>query len=373
MVQGPKGSSVTAAHKRPEGAGVTVVTLAEGVRTHTLIGPGHNHSRVLERDGTINISQSKIKTWRQCHRQYHYKFVELLKKKRVKRPFTFGGIVHQMIEAHAEGDDPFEKLDEIELEKGAYFRREIEMYGDIIEDLRHIMKEYFDYWGDSMVYVRKNKRSSEHEFRIELLNGLWFTGRIDAVGKAKKMRWVVEHKTFSRMPSEDDRWRSVQAAVYFRALQIMGWQECDGVLWDYISSKPPMVPELLKNGKMSQKRLVTLPSKLREYIRENNLDKKDYAEYLKAAAERRNEYFIRLYNPVKRPVVDMVWEDFLETAVDIADNHGKKKARNIGRHCTWCDYEGLCRAEMQGSDVDFLIGREYVREDDDHAETGEED
>jgi hypothetical protein len=366
------GSGMT--HKRDPGTGVTVVPLIGGARTHTLIGPHHNHSRVLESDGTINISQSKVRTYRQCHRQYHYKFVELLRKKRVKRPFTFGGIVHQMIEAHAEGDDPFELLDNLELEKGEYFRREIEMYGEIIADLRMIMTEYFEFWGDQLVYLRKNKRSSEHEFRIELMTGLWFTGRIDAVGKAKKMRWVVEHKTFKRMPTEDDRWRSVQAAVYFRALQVMGWPEIDGVLWDFISSKPPTAPEVLKSGKMSQRRIVTLPEKIREFVAENKLDIKDYSEFLKSAEENRSEYFIRVFNPVKRPVVDMVWDDFLETAIEIAENHGKKKARNIGRHCSWCDYEGPCRAEMQGSDVDFILEREYVREDeDDGAASDEED
>lgn len=352
-------------HKRPEGAGVTVVPLMGGARTHTLIGPGHNHSRVLEADGTINISQSKVKTWRQCRRQYHFKFVQMLRKKKVKRPFTFGRIVHEMIEAQAEGDDPFEHLDKLELDKGAYFRREIEMYGNIIEDIRDIMTEYFDYWGDSLVYLRKNKRSSEHEFRIELMKGLWFTGRIDAVGTAKKMRWVVEHKSFSRMPNDDERWRSVQASVYFRALQIMGFPECDGVLWDYIGSKPPMTPEMLKNGKMSQKKLHTLPITLNRFITENNLKKADYREYLKTAAERRSDYFIRWFNPVKRDVVQSVWDDFLETAIEMAELHGKSKARNIGRHCSWCDYEGPCRAEMQGSDVDFLISREYVKEGED--------
>lgn len=361
-------------HKRPEGAGVTVVPLIGGARTHTLIGPGHNHSRVLERDGTINISQSKVKTWRQCRRQYHYKFVELLRKKKIKRPFTFGRIVHEMIEAHAEGDDPFEVIDNLELEKGAYFRREIEMYGNILEDIRDIMTEYFDYWGDSLVYLRKNKRSSEHEFRIELMKGLWFTGRIDAVGTAKKMRWVVEHKTFSRMPNDDDRWRSVQAAVYFRALQMMGFPECDGVLWDYVSSKAPMVPEKLKNGQMSKKKLITLPITLTRYIDENKLKRGDYKEYLAGAAERRNDYFIRWFNPVKRDVVQTVWDDFLETAIEIAEKHGESKARNIGRHCGWCDYEGPCRAEMQGSDAQFLIDREYVKEgEEDNGDDSEED
>lgn len=364
---------MTADHKRPEGAGVTVVPLIGGARTHTLIGPHHNHSRVLEADGTINISQSKVKSYRQCKRQYHYKFVEMLRKKKIKRPFTFGRIVHEMIEAYAEGDDPYSVIDNLELTKGDYFRREIEMYGNILDDVRLIMGEYFEMWGDNLVYVRKNKRSSEHEFRIELMKGLWFTGRIDAVGKAKGLRWVVEHKSFSRMPNDDDRWRSVQAAVYFRALQIMGWAEPDGILWDYISSKPPGMPELLKSGKMSVKKTVTLPSIVRGFIKDHKLKESDYKEFLATVDARRSDFFLRWYTPVKRPVVNMVWDDFLETAIEIAENHGEKKARNIGQHCGWCDYEAPCRAEMQGSDVDFIISREYVREDEPDADDTEEE
>lgn len=348
-------------------------------KSHTVIdtvGPAHNHDRVLEADGSINVSQSKVKTWRQCRRQYHYKFVEMLKKRRIKRPFTFGTIVHNMIEAHAEGDDPFEVVDNLELTKGAHFRKEVEMYGNILEDIRVIMTEYFDYWEnrpDDLDYIRRNKRSAEHEFRIELRPGLWFTGKIDGAAKAKRMRWVVEHKTFARTPSEDDRWRSVQGAVYFRAFEILGWPEFDGVVWDYVMSKPPGVPEKLKNGQMSQKKIVTLPTKLREFIAENGLKTKDYQTFLDNAAERRSEYFFRVFNPVKRNVVGILWDDFVETAEEIAELHGKRKSHNIGRHCTWCDYEGLCRAEMQNSDVEWLIEHDYYRTDEEDDGKREED
>ena len=75
-----------------------------------------------------------------------------------------------------------------------------------------------------------------------------------------------------------------------------------------------------------------------------------------------------------RDVVQIVWDDFLETAIEIAENHGEKKSRNIGRHCSWCDYEGPCRAEMQGSDFQFLIDREYVKEgEEDHGDENSED
>jgi hypothetical protein len=333
-------------------------------------GPAHNHSVVLEKDGTINVSQSKVRTWRNCRREYHNKFILGLRKKKVKRPFMFGRIVHEMIEAHEEGHNPFELLDRINLDNGKMFRKEVEMYGNIIEDLRFIMTDYFSYWGDELVYIRKNGRSTEHEFRIELEPGVWFTGKIDAVGKAKRLRWLVEHKTFNRMPSEDDRWRSVQGAVYLRALEIMGWKAIDGILWDYVSSKPPATPgELLKNGTYSQKRISTLPTRLDAWLKEEGLKRKDYAKLRQEAVANQSNYFIRVYNPLRPTVVDRIWEDFVDTAKEIADFHGKKKDQNIGRHCSWCDFRELCSAEANGSDTDFVIRRLYTTEPEARTET----
>lgn len=345
--------------------GVTVIPRDPNKPMTNLMGPGHNHSRVKEADGSINISQSKVKSWRQCRKQYDLKYVQLLTKKKIKRPFTFGSIVHKMLEDFAEGDDPFEYLDNLEIEKGAYFRREREMYGDILKDVRLIMEEYFSYWEEQQYgdlrYIRKNKRSSEHEFRIELKDGLWFTGRIDAVVKSKKMNWLLEHKSFKKMMTDDDRWRSVQGATYFRALQIMGWPEFDGILWDNISSKPPTNPSFTeKTGKLSQAKIVTLPGKVREFLKENKLSAKDYPKLMSDAKENRSTYFQRQYMPIKEHVVDHIWNDFVETALEITDLHGLSSVRNVGRHCTWCDYELLCRTEMSGRDVDFVIRREYV-------------
>lgn len=333
--------------------------------------PAHNHSRVLEADGKINISQSKIKSWRQCRRQYWWKYVMLLTKKMRKRPFMFGGIVHEICEAHAEGQDWQEVLNKIELDNKKLFKKEREMYGDIIEDIRDIMKDYFVYWDEKSASfikpIKHDGRRSEHEFRIELADGLWFTGRIDMVGKSKGMRWVVEHKTFARMPSEDERWRSVQAAVYFRALEEMGFKTIDGVLWDYVSSKPPGAPgELTPTGKLSTKRIDSVVPKIRRWMKESGTSKEDAAKFLRDARENRPNRFIRLFSPVKRPVVDMIWEDFVDTALEIQEHHGTKKDMNVGRHCTWCDYQPLCKALMTGSDVDWIIKRDYETEGTDH-------
>lgn len=320
----------------------------------------------------ISVSQSKAKTWRTCHKQHDYKYNQRLRKKRVKRPFMFGRVVHEMIEAHANGDDPFEKLDAIDIHSGAMFRREREEYGDILEDIRVIMTEYFEHYPDdardALIYSRRKGRSAEFPFEIELENGIVFKGKIDGVGRAKRMRWLVEHKTFKREPSEDDRWRSVQSAVYIRAIQLNGWwNDIEGTLWDYVSSKPPGVPSILKNGEISRRHLITLPTRLRAFIRAQGKDPKKYKDLIANAEHNRSSYFIRAYSPMRREVVDQTWEDFVETAREIAE-HGQTRRgqiRNVGQHCKWCDFADLCKAEVLGLDGDFLRKKDYTIEPED--------
>lgn len=292
-----------------------------------------------------------------------------LQKKKRKRPLVFGTIIHQLIEADFEGENWKKVLKQIKIDDGAMFKREREMYGDIIRDIKDIMIDYFDHWEGSVKPIKHDGRSSEYEFRIELDDGIWFTGKIDAVVKAKGMRWLMEHKTFSRLPSEDERWRSVQAAVYFRALEEMGFKPMDGILWDYVSSKPCNVPgELTPTGKLSTRRIDTLPSRVRRWAKEEDMDlkSKEVKKLMQDATDNRRNRFLRIYSPIKPRIVDNIWDDFVDTAREIADNFGTKKDQNIERHCSWCDYQPLCKAEATGADLDWLLEREYQTEDTSH-------
>jgi len=309
----------------------------------------------------VKVSQSKIKTWRQCQFAYHQKYVELLRKKTIKRPFTFGGIVHELIEEQANNRDPFKKLDAIEAEKGKMFQEEYELYGDLINDIRNIMMEYFEYWGDdSLFYLRRGGRYAEHEFNIEIADGIIFTGKIDAIAKtANKLVWVVEHKTFNRMPANDERWRNIQSAVYLKALQITGLAEADGMCWDYIHSGAPEVPRTLKSGKLSEAKLNTLPGVISRYAEEQGYDPNFSKKLIDAAQQNLSNYFIRVFTPINQSIVESVYKDFIDSAQELVENHGKKKVKNIGMHCKFCDYEPICRAELTGSDVDMIIKGQY--------------
>jgi CRISPR/Cas system-associated exonuclease Cas4 (RecB family) len=307
------------------------------------------------------VSQSKVKTYRRCRRAYWYRYVDRLRKRVKSRPLEFGSIVHEMLDAFKEGDDPFAVLDATAKRNHNMFRAEREMYGDIIEDIRCIMEEYFDHYkDDGLSYVRIKGKSAEHEFRVNIDKDIILTGKIDAFARTpNKLRWLEEHKTFSKFPDEDARWRNLQSASYIRVVDILGLPPVDGVLWDYIHSKAPTKPPLLKNGTMTRKSMNTLPTRVLAAIDEYGLKRKDYRAQFDKAFENRRRYFVRVFNPVKERVVTAIFDDLITTAREMMDNHGKCKERNIDLHCSFCDYESICRAELQGSDVDFVKEREY--------------
>lgn len=317
---------------------------------------------------SLTISQSKAKTWRSCKAKYHMKYVKNLSRKRKSRPLQFGTIMHEMIDELLAGRDPFKKLEETKKEKGQLFKEEIDEYGNIVDDLELIFREYIDYWPKNDIKIIPIKGlSSEHEFEMRLFDGMIFKGRIDFVAQSNKLVWLGENKTFGRMPSDDHRWRDLQTVVYVKPIEMMGMigsKKIDGVLWNYIHSKAPTIPQVKNNGEMSTRKISTFPSVVKRVAKEYEIPLKDITEQLELAAESRSEWFERIYAPVNKSVSEFIWKGFVDTAKEIAENHDKLTEMNIDRHCDWCDYESICRARMQGNDVDFVIEREYeVKQD----------
>lgn len=317
----------------------------------------------------LRVSQTRVGTWRDCHAKYYYRYVMKLRRKRKERPLVFGSIVHQMVEADANGENPFELLNEIEKSQGKMFRSMADEYGNLIDDVHDIMTDYWKYWGDGVEYIGIKKKYSEFTFEVEIdkatkqRRAIVLIGKIDNFAKTpNKLRWLVEHKTGKNIPNEDHRWKSIQAALYIRVAETVGIK-VDGTLWDFIRSKPPTKPKLKKDGELSLRELDTLPSRIDRMFDEENLDKKQptYKTLMDRAEENRPNYFQRVFTPTKKKVVDRLFDDFMISAREIAD-HDEDVPRdmNIGRHCEWCSFEPICRATLRAYDVDFVIKADYV-------------
>ena len=315
----------------------------------------------------FKVSQSKVNTWRRCRYAYHLKYVEKLEPKKKARPLKFGDIIHKMVEADVTGKNPMKVLNQEAKINEKLFDAEREMYGNIVEDIRYIMTAYFDYWDqqpNQIEYLPIKKKWAEHEFEIEIADGILAKGKIDAFAKFRKLKTLVEHKSHKNIPNEEHRWRNLQSVFYIRIAQMLGWMTCEGTMWDYIRSRPPTRPEILKSGALSSRSLDSLPQVVEDVIKQNKLVRADYKEMIDQQLKNRSNYFVRVFTPANKNVIARVFDEFIATSREMAEYHGVRREKTFGQHCTWCGYRALCAAELKGHDADFIREREFVRDGD---------
>lgn len=314
----------------------------------------------------FEVSQSKVKVYLKCKLAYHYRYTEKLKRRVKGRPLVFGDIMHQLIEADITGEGWDKRLAKISAEQGKLFADEEELYGEILRDAGLIFQAYLDFYQNSQLkYLVFEKTKAEHWLEVDLDEAIRLVLKIDAFAKTKNngLVWLVEHKTGKKIPDEDQRWRNIQTAVYLRACEIVGIKPFDGILWDFVLSKPPLRPQMTKSGRLSIKKIVTLPSVVRDVMAENKLTEKECAINLQRAHEAIPRWFERVFTPRNNEIIDILFSEFMEVAREMAAIHfGDRpaiKVRTIDQHCGWCDYESICRAELTGGDPDFVKEREY--------------
>lgn len=313
----------------------------------------------------ITVSQSKIKTWRRCRRAYHYKYIEKLEPRRKARPLVFGSIVHEMIEANAGSIDWMTVGEKYRKEVKKLFSAERDDYLQIIEDAEMLMEEYFEYYkNDKMKFVAIKGKMAEHEFEVQIAKGVNLKGKIDAVMQSKDKRiWLTEHKSHKEIPGEDVRFRDLQTIMYDRVLPELGIKKVDGVLWDYIRSKAPPVPELLKDGSLSKRKIDTFAAVYEATVLRHKLKVKDYQDIIDSLEGNEKNFFKRVYMPINRAMSKELVDEFVQTAREVEEKAGKDKTRNLTRDCSWCSYELLCKTELTGGDAESVRKREYKVEE----------
>lgn len=315
----------------------------------------------------LTISQSKANTWNTCKARYGYKYDSKLRRRRVSRPLNFGSAVHKVIEDEASGVKDLEaslkEWGSEQIEKNQYFVEEKQMFLETVDEAWTVMKEYHDFWPKNHLrYLKVNDKKAEHHIDWDPPGeDFTITGFIDAYAKSQNgLKWLVEHKSGKMMMSEEDRWRSIQSALYITVGRELGHPEVEGIVWDMVKSKMPAKPQLLKNGTFSLKLIDSVPSVVYKTIQSAGQDPNDYPTLLATAEKTRSNWFQRIFQPVTENVRSHLYGELVGTARDILENGHKEKRMTIGRHCSWCDFEPLCRAKMTGDDVDYVIEREYI-------------
>lgn len=308
----------------------------------------------------INVNQSRVKLWRRCRRAHHYKFVEKLEKKVKGRPLTFGSLIHDCLEALLKKKtyEPVLKKYEKEI-KGVFEEERVELGLDtVIPAARTILPLYEEHWKkDGLTYL-----AIEKEFSIPLIQDVTFKGTLDGIVQDQRDSrvWLFERKTAKSIPDDNFRMADVQTVVYFDALAPSGFRrKVDGLMWDYIRSKPPTVPQVLKSGQMSERAIDTLPEIYLSELKKHKIDPKPYKEFMAGLEGKRSSFFRRIKLPMSSHLRKEVMEDFKATAQEIRD-HGDRKERTLSNwDCPRCEFFPLCMAELRGQDADYIRQHDY--------------
>lgn len=295
------------------------------------------------------FSQSKVKTWRRCPKSYEYKYVQGLQRRTSPPALLRGVTLHAMLEAQIKGTDWKVPLNIYREQYDSLWGEERDSYPSP-EELESMIIRYNNHWAtDGLDYGGRAEITIEAE-----LDGMKFKGIIDALPDDQHgRRWLDDHKTHKVLPDENVRFSDIQTVLYYWAMRENG-QKVDGILWDYLRTKPPAVPELLKSGGLTKRKNIdTDADTYLKAIRDNGLDEKDYANILSIVSK--NTFFKRVYLPKPSEVlISEVVGDFFGTAKEILQHDGKRFCRNMTMDCKSCTYHSLCSAEVRGLDGEFI-------------------
>lgn len=316
------------------------------------------------------INHSRLKAWRRCARLYDYKYERNLQRKKPKLQLIRGSIIHELIDAYAKGDmnrikknpEPEAILQRYAQKYRTLFSEEREIYGDLIGDCRKLYERYVDFHqGQNLTFI-----ASELEVSVPLIPGTKFVGRIDKIGiDPNQQRWLVDHKTHKKIPDEKDRFLDLQTLFYVWAYNEQHPKErVVGVVWDYIRTKLPTIPEILKSGQMSQRDYDTDHETYRQALVDNNLNPNDYGDYLLKLKGKQLNFFKRVYLPnPKQEMIDEIVNEARQNAKMIRALAGTYKVRSMSKDCSWCDFLPLCQAELRSHDANFILKSEYTERD----------
>jgi len=317
----------------------------------------------------IKKNQARIRNFRTCHQQHHYRYNDLIQKKVTPRALWAGKLGHEILERMSRNKPWDDIILDYSKDYEKLMNEEKEEYVSP-EDLKRVFQGYSRHYSEKDSY-RVLEDSIEKTITMELIPGrIMFKGRIDGIAKDPHGRkWLLEHKTFTKMPSEDFRFTSMQTAMYSYVLENSENILVDGILFDYIKMKAPTIPQLLKAGGLSKRDIDTDYYTYHKTVLDNKLNPRDYEDILSTLKEKKSTFYIRSKTPTPEIVKKNIIEDFIVTCIEIEKLGELSKTKSLGKFtCNMCEYALICRAELSGLDVDFIKRNSYKPVEDPYAE-----
>lgn len=302
------------------------------------------------------VTNSMLKTYLRCRRQFWYKFQkQLVPVKEGALPLKRGSWLHALLEEMYKGGDWRTVHETLTADFNRMFVEEREYYGDLPTHCFRIMRAYEYFWRDAdrefeVLEVEKT-------FDVPLPHGHTYRFRLDGLVADGYGTWIFEHKSHLSIPRSDYRFIDPQSARYFWGLENLG-VPITGILWNYLSTLSLSTPQLTATGRLSRRKIRTDPFTYVEGLKSLGIDPADYKSDIIKVKQRLPE----LYRRERVPKPPKVAERLVEEMVYVADEieRGIKPIRTIERSCeTQCSFLPLCLTSLYGGDSDQIRSTQY--------------
>lgn len=334
-----------------------------------------------------NVSLSAVEAFRRCQQYYEYGWVRQLRPAVDDIAPHRGTLIHEYLEVYyrslGEGLSPdaahgagLVQIDthetELKLAASLYHQagrtEDALIYAGLLNDVTDLARRYFNIHG-RLDAERYEILLVEEPLRMAIVTGIVSNGRCDLLTRDRStgIVWLWEHKSTQQVPEAHIRLWDLQTLLYVTKIQRTLNIKVDGVLWNYIRTKPPMIPALLKSkARASLTRRADLDTNWETYertLQRHNIDPREYTEVRDRLLPREAEVYFPRYEHVIVADIDLMLHDYAVTSTQIRRSrweweHGRSRpVRSLGRHCGWCRYVRLCEANLMGGDEEGLIKR----------------
>lgn len=326
-----------------------------------------------ERVGKEITTHSMIKAHKGCPRQALYKYIDRLKPKAVSKPLKRGTWMHYLLEEHHAGRDWEAKHLELSRQFDGLFDEEKYFYGDLPTECLALMRSYIWHYKLDPWKVLETEFTVETEFP----DGRLYRGKVDALIENQFGLWLVDHKTHGRFPDHTFRLLDAQSALYLWAAK-RNKIPVQGFIWNYLRTKAPSEPTLLKDGSRFSKRMGETDYLTYSRAIKRLRDERGY-KITRADVEMANRLKQDRYVPGEPQTSPFFRRDILEKdngmlrRVAMESYHTSKRMheypfnnRDIvernqdADRCRYrCSYTDLCTAELLGNNTMPLLKQNY--------------
>jgi hypothetical protein len=275
--------------------------------------------------------------------------------------------MHHLLEALYKSEDWEAKHAELTIEFSKLFDEEKDRIGDLPRDCKRTMKAYLWHYKEDPWKVH----DVEFVLEVTLPDGATYRCKLDMLVENQYGLWIVDHKNHKTLPKLDFRMLDAQSALYIWAA-LKNKIPVQGHIWNYLRSKAPAVPQLLKDGSRLSKTVVdtdflTYGSAIKRY----GLDPRDYMERLQyykrqryTPGEMQTSTFFRRDTLEKSPaMLKRVATEAYQTHLRMHSyhwDHVDAIERHPSNACLFqCSYLDICTADLFSGNSELLVRQRY--------------